>query len=600
MATHSVDPKTISTKVTLTKKSGPGELIGEIEKDVQNGEVDFSGIQFDTAGEYVILAIPSSPDLEQTEFTINVLPEEDVIEQDKEGDNLPEAEGDRPGITQIDKTRIELKPMEYDASDSDDVNKNLTSHIGLVPFFWYNGIQIQERDILSMTLTSPSIYPTLDITFNDSSDIIKNNPPLNDTKVELFLNSGSESLKSIHLKFKIMDIKRKSNGKYQLLGVLDLNNFYRVKFKSYTGTSFEVLRNVSSELKLGFNSNIKNTNDSMSWKNTGLIYNKFISEELIPHAWISENSFMLGYIDYYWCFNYVDIEKEWNRDVSNDVGVNSQGMSKLDKESGDGEKILDLILTNDPAFNNSNLFMSSISITNNSTHQSLTKGNLTKITYYDTFTKSILTFNIDALSTNDDKVMSLKGGATDTDDFKNNFKTKYLGRFDSRNVHINYKYAEEQNKRNLQNLVNIVADVSLAQPNFNLYKYQKIRLNIINERQTVADPNFKDERHSGEWMIIDISFNWNGSRLMQNMKLVRKELNKKPEELNATTEPDKTVNNSEVNENPSDALENPPNGVYAEGEVYTVRGSKDGKLYQLTIEKLSENGKEVVAKIKEL
>jgi hypothetical protein len=42
---------------------------------------------------------------------------------------------------------------------------------------------------------------------------------------------------------------------------------------------------------------------------------------------------MIGYIDYYWCFNYVDIEKEWKRDISNDVGVISQGIQSMDKSS---------------------------------------------------------------------------------------------------------------------------------------------------------------------------------------------------------------------------------------------------------------------------
>ena len=125
-------------------------------------------------------------------------------------------------------------------------------------------------------------------------------------------------------------------------------------------------------------------------------------------------------------------------------------------------------------------------------------------------------------------------------------------------------------------------------------------MRLINERQTPADQDALDYRYSGEWMITDISYYWDGQGMLQKLKVARKELGKKPEELDATTQPDKTVDNSEINENPSDPLDNPPNSVYAEGEVYTVRGSKDGRLYQLTIQKLSENGKEVVAKIKEL
>jgi len=86
--------------------------------------------------------------------------------------------------------------------------------------------------------------------------------------------------------------------------------------------------------------------------------------------------------------------------------------------------------------------------------------------------------------------------------------------------------------------------------------------------------------------------------MSQVIQVARKELNKKAEEFDITTKPDETVNNSEINENP--IVDNPPNGVYQVGDVYTVRGSKDGKLYQITIDKLSENGKEIVGKIKEI
>ena len=80
--TQNTDPKTINTKVTLTVKSGPGVLIGINEKEVIDGVVDFSGIQFDTAGDYVISVTPTSTDLEGTEFNITISPEEDVIPQD--------------------------------------------------------------------------------------------------------------------------------------------------------------------------------------------------------------------------------------------------------------------------------------------------------------------------------------------------------------------------------------------------------------------------------------------------------------------------------------------------------------------------------------
>jgi hypothetical protein len=381
------------------------------------------------------------------------------------------------------------------------------------------------------------------------------------------------------------------------VGSIDLPEFYNISYKSYTGTSFEVLKTISKELKLGFNSNINNTTDSMKWSNTGMLFKDFVSNT-IKHSYISENSFMLGYIDHYWCFNYVDIEKEWNRDISNDVGVNSQGMSQLSGAKSESEKILQMVLTNDPSENTTCFFFSSFKINNNSTHQSLNKGQFTITKYYDTNTKSMMIFNVDSLTTNKDDVISLKGSPGDEKSFKENYRTNYLGRVDMDNVHKNYHYSETQNKINLDNLVKITADLELPQANYNLYKYQKIKVNFTNLKRTEASPTMLDQRMSGEWMIIDIRYTWKSGKLSQKVKIARKELNKLSEELDIPTAPKEGVDNSEINDNPAENT-NPPNIIYNVGEVYDLQ-DKNGKLYKLTVSKLSEDGKEVVGELKEL
>ena len=356
-----------------------------------------------------------------------------------------------------------------------------------------------------------------------------------------------------------------------------------------------MLKTISKELKLGFNSNINNTTDSMKWTNTGMLFKEFVSD-IIKHSYISDSSFMLGYIDHYWCFNYVDIEKEWNRDISGDVGINSQGMSQISESNSESIKILPMVLTNDPSENNTCFYFSSHKVNNNSTHQSLDKGHFTRTKYYDSNTKSFLIFDVDSLTSNKDDIMSLKGSPGDEKSFKENYRTKYLGRADMENIHQNYHYSETQNRINLDNLVKITADLELPQANYNLYKYQKIRVNFINLKRTPGSPSMMDERISGEWIVIDIRYTWKSGKLSQKLKIARKELNKLSEELDIPTKAkEDNVNNSEINENPV-VNTNPPNEVYVVGEKYTV-SDKNGKKYEITIEKLSDNGKEVVARL---
>ncbi len=209
-------------KVKLLKKSGPGELIGVTEQVVKNGFIDFGGLQFDTPGDYVISIIAESVDVENTEVTIKVLPEDEVIAQEpkKDTDDKKNVEGTRPIIAQIDKTTIELKPIEFDATNNTKVNSEIGSGLGFTPFFWYNGFQIDQRYITSLDLYYDGLVPGVRIVFVDSMGIMKKDGfPLDDTKFEIFLNSGSKNIKSIHLKFKLKEFQENRKKSYTITGI---------------------------------------------------------------------------------------------------------------------------------------------------------------------------------------------------------------------------------------------------------------------------------------------------------------------------------------------------------------------------------------------
>jgi len=234
--------------------------------------------------------------------------------------------------------------MEFETSDNDRDNADIGSSIGYTPFVWYNGIQIQTKDIIKLFLYYDNLVPKCKLTIIDTLGLI-NTPetmPLNDTKFEIFFNSGSELLKSIHLKFKLEINQLNKNNTNSITGTIDLVDFYKGAYESNVGTSYDVLKKVSSKLSLGFNSNIGNTSDEMKWIRRGSKYSEYISN-IIKHSYISDNSFLMGYVDFYWCFNYIDLEKEWTRDISSDVGVNSQGISSI----SNGENLLPMVLTND-------------------------------------------------------------------------------------------------------------------------------------------------------------------------------------------------------------------------------------------------------------
>lgn len=596
-------------KVTLIKKSGPGEIVGTTDKVVTDGYIDFNDIQFTEPGDYVIGVSHDSDRVELTEVNIKVLPQDEIIEQENSrGSDKQETpvNGTRPIIAQIDQPTIKLPEIKYEANH-DNQDKEVSTGLGFTPFFWYNGYQVRPDDIKSLKLSYSGIFPTVIINFADTVGFMnKLGFPLDDTKFEIFLNSGSPNLKSIHMKFKVISFKDNKNRSYSITGSIDLKDFYKIMFRGYSGTSYDVIRKISNELELGLNSNITNTNDNMRWVNNGETFNAFISK-IINHSYISDTSYVLGYIDYYYCFNYVDIEKEWQRDISNDVGLSSTSINSLNDKSKK-DKIEKILLTNDQGVNSSPFYFSKHKVTNSSTQQSVTKGYFTTSKVYNSNTKSFEVFDVDSQNGDESKNVILKGAPGDGKSMEENFRTKYSGKMDTENVHKNYYYSETQNKVNLDNMVKISLDLELPNANFNLYKYMKVEIAFVNQKNTPTITDVSQERLSGQWMIIDISYTWVGGRLSQNLKCVRKELSKTKEEIDTQSTSTKSETNTENNVNPDPVDTKPvvpqdnkfmPNAVYSVGNSYTVQ-SKDGKKYKLTVTAISENGKDVTATIKNI
>jgi hypothetical protein len=596
----------VNGKVTLKVKSGPGVIIGDTERDIQDGQVTFSGIEFDTPGEYVISVTSNSPDVDSSEFRISVSPQ--VIDEQKPSDkeDPKPTETSRPIIGQIDKPTVDLPPMTFTKAGNERDDNNVASQIGLTPFVNYNGFTINDRDILSLRLGHDGIIPVIQLTFFDSNDIIKSvGFPTDDTKFEFFLNSRSENLKSIHLKFKIEEFTNLKSGKYSIYGTLDLSDLYRIKYQTYNGTSFEVLREICKELKLGFNSNITNTDDKMPWRNVGDKQYTFINN-VIKHSYLSEQSYMRGFIDYYYCFNYVDVEKEMQRDNSKDKYIDTSNFN--DGTTRDEEKISTLQLTTEKGANSTGCYFIEKSFENNSTALSLKKGYKTKTKYYDKTKKMFLVFDVDSTTTDESKSIVLKGSKGDKESFENNVTTTYSGKIDTDNVHKNYNYAITQNQINLQNLNKIIMVAELPNPNYSLYINQKVNVVIINDKPTETNKETVQWRKSGDYIISEMDFVWNGKSLGQRLKLIRKELGKNPQEIKDGPPPATTQKDVKdpKNENPilPEQVTTPvpvvlPNSKYAIGEVYTVENS-NGARFILTITNILANGNDVAARIQEI
>jgi hypothetical protein len=314
---------------------------------------------------------------------------------------------------------------------------------------------------------------------------------------------------------------------------MDISELYVKRFKSYPNmTSSKALQSICKDIGLGFNSNIQDTNDSMTWISGGERPYDFMTN-VVEHGYISDQSFLIGYIDHYYNFNYIDIQKELSRDISNELGIVSSGVADILKEvDTNNSNIGKLLLTNDESLNGQNIHFNSFTIVNDSTSVSLENGYRDSIKYYDINDKSLLQFVIDSLTNNTDKSILLKGAPQDNTFYKENTNYDYVGKIDSDNMHKNYQYSPTNNSRNINDTQKIGMEIELTTPNYNIYRFQKIKIVLSSNTPTPASPMI-NQRLTGDWLIVDIKFVYHEKVLKQIVSLVKRELELSDDELNA-------------------------------------------------------------------
>lgn len=587
------DKFAVKSKLTLKKASGPGEIVGVVEVDVVEGLAEFSGIQFSEPGDYVVEVIPSNTnDLIGTTFSVTV-GEAELVEQPSVGEEPP-VTGNRPIIAQIDEPRVKLKPMKHGSSDDNVDNQEISESIGMVPFVYFNGTQIAPKDIDVLDLYYEDCVPKMNLTFNDTSGQfrIPESNPIKNPKIELFLNSGSSVLKYIHLKFRIVSNLDKKNGLISIKCQLDLPDFYKSSFKSYKMTSFNALREFAKDMDLGYNSNITETDDEQVWSRKGGNGSDFI-KEVFQHAYINDDTFVMSYIDYYYCLTFVDVQKEIERDISKDVGLASTGMSMAGEEKSEVEKLVPMVISNQHKGHVSPFTFIKIKVNNNTEDLKAAYGTQTESKSYDRIGKKFLVWVVDALTGDQNKNVETRT----EDDIKTNTLPRFGGKKDFDNVHKNYAIAYEMQMRNFIMLMNNTAELLFPVPNFNIYKYQKINVVFVNTRTTATDPEDIEQRLTGEWIITDIGYTFRKGTLSQKVNIARRELSKTPEEMSREVVKPDNVNNSEINENPDVENQIVPNQTYSVGQRILVE--QDSKRYIIEVTAILDNGVDIEGTITE-
>lgn len=472
------------------------------------------------------------------------------------------------------KNLLQIKPIKFNlAGLPEQSKKEFADGLGYVPFIWYNSYQIEPNNIKFFSLYNDGILPKMKVIFVDPVNLMQDTGfPLDDSKIQVFINSRNKNIKSVFMQFKITNFSLGDNNKYSIEGIADVRKLYIRQFKAYQNkTSDQALQDLCRESGLGYYNNVDNTDDKMTWINPGNVNIDFL-EEVLMTSYKSDESYMTGYVDYYYSFNYVDIEKELNRNVDDQLGVHVNGLEDILKLPNK-DKVAKLYLTNDQSMRSSPNYFDEYKVLNNSTQISLTKGYLNKVKFYDILKKEFLIFDIDSITSQGDKTIILKSSPQDEEFFKENVSTTFTGRIDTDNMHKNFNYSYVQNSQNIDDLRKIGMEIVMPNPNFNFYRYQKVKLLLSNQTSTPSQ-SVVIGRLSGDWLIIDIRFLFKDGKLKQYMTLIRRELSLSDEELKQ--EPG-LKNNKEKSEtpttNPTEQTTNPTAAEIAQATGSTSSNS---------------------------
>lgn len=451
-------------------------------------------------------------------------------------------------ISVLDRSKIELQDITIDYNDNNNQNAiNFTSsQIGKYPYIYYKGFDIDPNDIISFTLNNNKFVPYLEIEFRDKSDLMwDENFPIDNEIISLYIRTYDDVTMPIRMDFKILEIDiikpkpgEKNDKIFKLTGQIDIDSLYYCDFFSKKGTSFNVLRNIANDNDLGYASNVENSNDDMTWINPSSSNADFIYE-ITKHSYISDNSFIWSFVDFYYNLNYIDIEKIFKEDISEQQSTTNYNYFNKDNQS---QKNMNLILTNHPDYLNSNLYLNKFYLSNSSTKINLEEGYRKIVYYYNKNIQNLNKITVDSLSFTEGNSIIMKDTSKSNLLYKNLVKKEYTGKIDTDNVHENYNFALVQNKFNLNFLQKLNMVVYLREPNFSLYRFQKVNIEIYklskldtveDQSRTFEDPNQAkhiddiklNNKLSGEWIITGIRFIFNKYEgNIQELTLVKREI----------------------------------------------------------------------------
>jgi hypothetical protein len=435
----------------------------------------------------------------------------------------------------------ELSSMQGEPRDFKET-KNVGTNF---PYIEINNYVFNQDEIINFSIDYTGFLPKLTFKVGVKG---KNFPsgsiPKDGDIASVFIRALNDTFKPIRNDYRITNVMGKGAdtegrmGVYSITGELFIPHLYDEVVVSYKGTSYNVLKEIARELKLGFASNETETGDEQTWINPRADYREFIFS-IADHAWKDEKSFFEVFVDAYYNLNFINVNNQFSEDTNVDLALltnlqisDSYGgetnEQRLTENTGNTSKIL----TNWTDYRGTPGFVHKYNVENRSNLVSEAYGYKTYTQFFEQNSEQYWSIYVDPLNTDGaagNKIIlkgrSTKPGAPKEEYWKTQARHVWGGIQYSApegNAHEKYNYAKVWNQRNNAELEKMTLTVELERGNFNIYRGERLPLilvvmsdiqyqNILNPpEQEQPEPMYPsptmDKFYSGYYMVSGMSF----------------------------------------------------------------------------------------------
>jgi hypothetical protein len=458
-----------------------------------------------------------------------------------------------------------IKVDSSNGSDNLQTKRNLgansESATGVVsPYISINGYNVTNY-LINFNLDLSGFLPTVRFSFSVAETVfISVNYPKDGDIVSIYMRAPGDFYKPFRMDFRILSVDGGLSSKYSesgsdpngsyfkflIIAECNIPGLYTPRIKSFKSmTSSDTLLEASQDLNLGFSTNEKATEDSMTWICPNYSYYDFIRDVTSRSYKDDESSFYDCWVDSYYNLNFANLGNQFsfNGDPKQEItiipGYTNLGLktdTAIPGSSTADPVTLPLVLTNAVGAGINPFMINGYTLTSRAGNNTNSMGYITTIGFYDETldskddpSKKYIKYEIESLTT--DNVPTggiLQKGRARSNDYKEETRREWLGVLNNdpqtgEGVHKNYYHAKYQNLININDVTKMTLEVELAGYFPGIYRGQVIPVVIYvfdggtrqqnvgkeaNKKTNTDQVPTKDEFLSGLYVVMGMDVVW--------------------------------------------------------------------------------------------